>query len=72
VAGNHISCVLSITGPGGKTLLVGDIVKKREGCLLAMEPDLHGDLLIATHHDRNLSSTLPFVAAVAPRAVWFR
>jgi competence protein ComEC len=71
LSGNDASCVLRISGPGGSALLVGDIMKKGERRLLALQPDLHGDLLVAPHHGSNSSSTPLFVAAVEPRTVWF-
>ncbi|MGE5625802.1 MAG: DNA internalization-related competence protein ComEC/Rec2 [Bacillota bacterium] len=70
--GNDASCVLKVSGPGGTALLTGDIMKKAEARILALEPqDLRSQLLVAPHHGSNSSSTSAFVPAVAPAAVWF-
>ena len=71
LTGNDASCVLRVSGKGGSTLLVGDLMKKGEKRLLQLESQLRSDLLVAPHHGSNSSSTEPFVAAVSPRQVWF-
>ena len=71
LAGNDASCVLRVSGAGGSTLFVGDLMKRGEKRLLALEPELRSDLLIAPHHGSNSSSTEAFVASALPHWVWF-
>ena len=72
LTGNDGSCVLRVSSEGGSLLLPGDIMKKGERRLLALEPvSLHSDVLVAPHHGSNSSSTPDFVAAVVPRLVLF-
>jgi len=68
-SGNDASCVLRVTWSGGALLLPGDITQAAEGQLVAAPEDLRATVLIAPHHGSRHSSTLAFVAAVAPLVV---
>lgn len=66
-ASNERSCVLRIAGPGGVTLLTGDIETSAEQALLARAPQaLSADVLVVAHHGSASSSSPAFVAGVAP------
>ena len=67
VRGNDSSCVLRVEGPGGRTLLTGDIEAPGEAALLAERARLATDLLVAPHHGSKTSSSPQFLDAVAPR-----
>jgi len=70
--GNDASCVLKVSSPAGSALFTGDIERRGERTLLALQaPALASDLLVAPHHGSNSSSSPPFVAAVAPKLVLF-
>ncbi|MES1944333.1 DNA internalization-related competence protein ComEC/Rec2 [Salinisphaera sp. PC39] len=65
--GNDASCVLSVTGPGGRVLLTGDIEAPAERRLLAAHGEsLRAAVLVVAHHGSASSSSAPFLAAVAP------
>lgn len=69
---NDLSCVLKIGAPGGGALLPGDIEKKAETLLVSAYGEyLASAVLVAPHHGSASSSTPPFVAEAAPRAVVF-
>ncbi len=69
---NNRSCVLLISGKGGRTLIPGDIEKKAERELLRYDlPQLQADILVAPHHGSQTSSTRAFIAAVDPAYVLF-
>ena len=69
---DNASCVLLVTGKGGRILLPGDIEASAEATLLKTFGDsLAAEILVAPHHgNRNLS--LPaFISAVQPHYVLF-
>ncbi|MDR2324741.1 MAG: DNA internalization-related competence protein ComEC/Rec2 [Acidovorax sp.] len=68
--GNPSSCVLRVQAANGATaLLTGDIEAPQEAALLRSGQRLTADVLLAPHHGSRTSSSLDFVAAVAPRTV---
>jgi competence protein ComEC len=68
---NDRSCVLKVSGPGGRVLLPGDLEAEGERRLLAAGVDLRAEVLVAPHHGSASSSTPAFVAAVAPLEVLY-
>jgi competence protein ComEC len=67
--GNAASCVLRVAGPGGASLLTGDLPAREEGALrAALELDPLA-VLVSPHHGSAGSSSPAFVAAVAPSLV---
>jgi competence protein ComEC len=68
---NDRSCVVRIEGEGLTALLTGDIEARDERTLLAANLPLAADVLVVPHHGSRTSSTVPFVAAVAPRIAIF-
>ena len=64
---NDHSCVIRITGAGGRALLVGDIERAGERSLVAREGEnLSSDVLVVPHHGSDTSSTPQFMDAVSP------
>ena len=64
---NNRSCVLKITSQTGSILLTGDIEKEAELELLSRGvAKLSAEVLVAPHHGSKTSSTVEFIAAVAP------
>jgi competence protein ComEC len=69
--GNDDSCVLRITGPGGRVLFTGDIGRNVEARLAAAGLVDHMDLVLAAHHGSRTSSDRTLIAAARPRYVVF-
>jgi competence protein ComEC len=67
VADNNGSCVLRVTGPGGAALLTGDIEAAAERELRASGDIGKSDVVVVPHHGSRSSSSVEFVAALAPR-----
>ncbi|MDN5863713.1 MAG: DNA internalization-related competence protein ComEC/Rec2 [Gammaproteobacteria bacterium] len=69
---NNRSCVLKVSGAGGRALFPADIEAERERWLLRHDgARLQADLLVAPHHGSASSSTAGFVRAVHPDYVVF-
>ena len=67
---NARSCVLKIDSAFGSLLLPADIEQGSEMELLRMHPEaLHADVLVAPHHGSGTSSSIPFLARVAPSLI---
>lgn len=67
---NAISCVLRVRAPDGATaLLPGDIATAQERLLVASQPELRADVLLAPHHGSRTSSSDTLLAAVQARLV---
>ncbi len=70
--GNDASCVVRIETGGASVLLTGDIEAGVEAALVAKLGDaLQADVLIASHHGSQSSSTAAFLQTVDPDWVWF-
>jgi competence protein ComEC len=69
---NNRSCVLKIRTAAVEILLVGDIEKKIEQCLVAEQPQaLRSHILVVPHHGSRSASSAEFVQAVAPEYALF-
>ncbi len=66
---NQKSCVLQIEANGERLLLTGDIDARAEQALLDSPLAVATDWLQAPHHGSRSSSSMTFLAALAPKAV---
>jgi competence protein ComEC len=64
---NELSCVLRVATAGSSVLLAGDIERRSEAALAANAAAIHSDALLVPHHGSRTSSSVAFIAAVAPR-----
>lgn len=64
---NADSCVLRVKTASGRLLLTGDAGIREERLMLGKSlPDLAAEVILVPHHGSKSSSSVPFVAAVAP------
>ena len=69
---NSLSCVLHIATANQSLLLTGDIEAADEKALVLRDAKrLKSDVIVASHHGGNGSSSVEFIAAVGARAVIF-
>ncbi len=65
--GNDDSCVLEVTGPGGRLLLPGDLEEGGEAAMVSrLGERLRADVLVVPHHGGRSSSSEVFLDAVQP------
>lgn len=70
--GNDASCVVRVVAGDDSLLLTGDIGRQVErGLVKRLGEGLASDVLVASHHGSNSSSSAVFLAAVAPRYVLY-
>ena len=63
---NDASVVLQVTYAGRRVLMVGDLERKGEEGLLALEPNLESTLLKVGHHGSKTSTSTRFLDSVNP------
>ncbi len=68
---NDLSCVVRIDSAYGSALLTGDLEARGEAELVRREAPLAADVLVVPHHGSRTSSTVDFIAAVAPDVAVF-
>lgn len=70
---NNRSCILKVSGTGGRLLLTGDIEKKVESRLLSVyhADALDADVLVVPHHGSKTSSSKRFIDTVSPEIALF-
>jgi competence protein ComEC len=68
---NDLSCVVRIDSPYGSALLTGDLEARGEAELVRKGAPLEADVLVVPHHGSRTSSSVEFIAAVAPDVAVF-
>jgi competence protein ComEC len=68
---NDLSCVVRIDSPYGSALLTGDLEARGEAELVQKGARLEADVLVVPHHGSRTSSSVAFIAAVAPDVAVF-